>query len=140
MAVTQENVDLVRRCLAARGEGTYLEAGALFDPDVSVDLSVRPDGRVYRGRREALEAMRAWVQRWEDYRYEAERFFDAGDRVVVFFRELGRGRESGVAVELVGATVWTIHDGKVIRTRTYSDRREALNAVGIRDEGAGPQG
>jgi ketosteroid isomerase-like protein len=134
VAVTQENVELVKRCLAARGEGTYLDAWALFDPDVTIDLSARPDGRVYHGRREASEAMRAWVERWDDYRYDAEKFFDAGDRVVVFFREHGRGKESGAAAELVGATLWTIRDGKVVHTRTYTDRREALNAVGLRDE------
>jgi ketosteroid isomerase-like protein len=129
-----ENVKLVKRCLAARGEGTYLDAAALFDPDVTVDLSVRPDGRVYRGRREALEAMRAWVERWDDYRYEVERFFDVDDRVVVFFREVGRGKDSGASAELVGATVWTIRDGRVVHTQTFTDRRHALGAVGLHEE------
>lgn len=134
--VSRANVELVKRCLAARGPGTYSEAAELFDADVVVDLSARPDGRVYRGRREALEAMRAWVDQWDDYDYEAEAFFDAGDRVVVFFRERGRGRGSGVATELVGATTWTVGDGRVVHTRTYTDRHEALAAVGLSEHTA----
>jgi ketosteroid isomerase-like protein len=135
--MSRENVELVKRCLAARGDGTYLDAAALFDPDLTVDLSVRPDGRVYHGRREALEAMRACVERWDDYQYEAESFFDVEDRVVVFFREVGRGKGSGAAAQLVGATVWTIRDGRVIHTQTYTDRRRALDAVGLREEHLG---
>jgi ketosteroid isomerase-like protein len=132
--MAQENIELVKRCIAARGEGTYRDAAGLFDPDVTVDLSVRPDGRVYHGRREALEAMRAWVERWDDYHYDAERFLDAEDRVVVFFREIGRGKGSGLTVELIGATVWTIRDGRVVHAQIFADRRQALDAVGLHEE------
>jgi len=129
--VSQENLALIRRCVTARDPGSYAAVARLIDPEVVVDLSVRPDGRVYRGRRKAFEALRSWVDRWEDYSYEVERLIDAGDQVVVLFRETGRGKESGVASEIVGATVWTVADGKVVHTKTYTDRREALEAVGL---------
>ncbi len=75
----------------------------------------------------------AWVERWDDYSYEVEDFLDAGEEVVVLFRESGRGKESGATVEIVGATVWTICEGKVVRTKTYTDRRKALEAVGLQE-------
>ena len=129
--MSQENVEVVRQCLAARGRGDYSTARELFHPEVVVDVSVRPDGRLYRGREEAAQGMRAWAETWDDYRYEAEEFIAAGDEVVVFFRETGRGKESGAASELLGATVWTVRDGRVVHTKVYTDRREALAAVGL---------
>jgi hypothetical protein len=36
------------------------------------------------------------LQALEGVRAEPERFFDAGDRVVVFVRYYGRGKESGL--------------------------------------------
>jgi ketosteroid isomerase-like protein len=41
------------------------------------------------------------------------------------------GRESGVAVESRGATVWTLRDGKVIRLKIYQSSDDALKAVGL---------
>jgi ketosteroid isomerase-like protein len=131
--MSQENVEVVRRCLAARDQGDYASARSLFDPRVVVDLSVRPDGRVYHGGADAAQAMRDWVERWEDYSYAAEEVLDAGENVVVFFRERGRGKGSGASTELVGATVWTLKEGKVVRMKTYTDRTEALEAVGLRE-------
>ena len=43
-----------------------------------------------------------------------------------------RGRSNeGVLVEMSFAQVWTIRDGKQARMEMYSDRREALVAVGL---------
>jgi ketosteroid isomerase-like protein len=131
--MSRENVELVRQCLAARDLGDYRAAQELFHPDLVVDLTARPDGRVYRGREEAAEAMRAWVAVWDDYSYEPQEVIDAGDEVVVFFRETGRGKESGILTEFLGATVWTVEKGRVVRTKTYADRRQALEAVGVRE-------
>jgi ketosteroid isomerase-like protein len=61
----------------------------------------------------------------------AERFFDAGDHVVMFLKLSGRGKGSGVPVTLEAAGVWTVKDGKAIRLVGYLDRREALEAVGL---------
>lgn len=130
-AMSAENVDKVRRCVAARDRGDYSAARDLIDPDVVVDLSVRPDGRVYNGRLAAARALEAWVDLWDDYRYVPEKFLDAGDKVVVLFRESGRGRESGVTSEMLGATVWTIRDGMVVHTKVYTDRKRALRDVGL---------
>ena len=31
----------------------------------------------------------------------------------------------------MGATVWTVRHGRVVHTKVYTDRREALEAVGL---------
>ena len=43
--------------------------------------------------------MRRWLLAWESYRMEVDDYLDAGDSVVIRFRESGRGRGTGVPVE-----------------------------------------
>lgn len=46
-------------------------------------------------------------------------------------RDLGRREGSTQEVELLGAAVWTIRNGKIVRAEFYPDRAEALEAVGL---------
>jgi ketosteroid isomerase-like protein len=68
---------------------------------------------------------------WSVWRFEPDRFFDAGDRVVVFIRVIAMGMASGVPVELADGHVLTIRDGRIISTRVYRDRADALKAAGL---------
>ncbi len=68
---------------------------------------------------------------WGEWRFEPERFIDAGDRVVVFVRVVAKGSASGVPIELPDAHVVTIRDGCITSSRVYRDRSEALEAVGL---------
>jgi ketosteroid isomerase-like protein len=66
---------------------------------------------------------------------DAERFIDAGDRVVVIATMRGRGGASGVAVERRHGSVWTIRDGKAVRFQWFHEPDNALEAVGLRSRG-----
>ena len=50
-------------------------------------------------------------------------------RVVVAVRLSGRGRESGVELEMHVAHLWTVRDGKVVRGDVYRTADEALEAA-----------
>jgi ketosteroid isomerase-like protein len=50
---------------------------------------------------------------------------------VITFR--GRGRQSGVEVNMEFFQLWTFDDGKVIRGQGFLDRDEALEAAGLRE-------
>lgn len=63
--------------------------------------------------------------------FEPERFFDAGDRVLVFVRASATGKGSGAQVELRVAHEFAIRDGRVVRFKVYPDREQALEAVGL---------
>jgi ketosteroid isomerase-like protein len=67
----------------------------------------------------------------DEFRVTPERFFDAGDRVVVIESIRARGRTSNVAVESRSASVWTLRDGQIIHMKTSYDPQEALEAVGL---------
>jgi ketosteroid isomerase-like protein len=70
---------------------------------------------------------------WSEWRFVPERFFDAGDRVLVFAHIIAVGHESGVPIELATAHLWTIRAGRITSARIYRDRSEALEAAGLRE-------
>jgi phage terminase small subunit len=104
-------------------------------PAVGVDLSRNVfNPGVHRG----LDAYRHFVEQvdemWEDFQIEPEEFIDAGDNVFVASRMSGRGRGSGVEVEMRAFAIWTLREGKVSRIAAgYRDRAEALEAAGLRE-------
>ena len=75
--------------------------------------------------------LRQWLSEWADWRCEAERYIAEGDQVVVMTLYRGEGKTSGVDVDTIGAHVWTVRDGEVVRLEIYSDREKALAAAGI---------
>ena len=73
----------------------------------------------------------AWLSGWEDWRCEAEGMVAVGDLVVALCRYTGRGRESGVEVDALGAHLWTLRDGEAVRLEVFSNREKALRAAGL---------
>jgi ketosteroid isomerase-like protein len=130
--MSQQNVELVRKMQEAFVGSQPELALSFLHPDVVYDARERPDGRLWRGRDQIGAAMRDWSEVWDDWEVEAERYMDAGgDRVLIMWRERGRGKSSGIAMEQTGANLVTITDCRVVHMRVYVDRRAALRAVGL---------
>jgi ketosteroid isomerase-like protein len=70
----------------------------------------------------------------DEWRFEPERFVDAGDQVVVLVRVVARGGSSGVSLDRETAHLWTLREGRVTRCEVYLDRSEALEAVRLREQ------
>ena len=130
--MSQENVEIVRRVFDAfnrRDTASFLE---LLDPDVEwVPILAVLEGRVYRGH----EEVRVWIKElatdWEFFEVDYEELRDFGGRVLVSGHWHARGRASGVEVENPGTYLYEIKGGKVVSMRTFTDRAEALEAVGL---------
>ena len=79
--MSKENLSLVRALLARVAEGGLDAARDMMHPDFEMkQLPLHPEAGTYRGAR-ATESMDAWVASFEDFRWDAEDFIDAGDRV-----------------------------------------------------------
>jgi ketosteroid isomerase-like protein len=74
-----------------------------------------------------------WLRTWDELRVEPERFIDLGERVLVLARQTGRGKQSGLPVELEVGDLFTLRDGKIVRWELYVNRGEALRAVGLEE-------
>ena len=75
--------------------------------------------------------LRDRYEAWESIEDECEELIDGGDHVVSVVNSRGRGRASGVEVELTHAAVWTIGQGKVVRVAWFGTREQALEAAGL---------
>jgi len=129
--MSQENVEIVRRALGARRS----EFEQLLDPAVRLDLSERVfNPAVYEGY-EGVMRWRADVgDIWESYRSEPEEFFDGDEVVVVFTRERGRAKGSGIEVDQhPTALLCRLRSGRVSEIRLYHNRERALRDAGLRE-------
>jgi ketosteroid isomerase-like protein len=98
-------------------------------PEIGESVYHGPEG-VSRGVQELLDV-------FDDIRAEPEEFFVRGSEVVVFVRLSGRARASGVPFEVAhfstALDMFRFRGKQVDRWCTYADRREALEAVGLRE-------
>ena len=85
------------------------------------------------GRKAVIDYTRPYWGTWDDYHLDAEELFDAGSSVVGVVRERGRGKGGGVPFDRRWAQVWTFSRGRIIRWEHYTDKAEALEAVGLRE-------
>jgi ketosteroid isomerase-like protein len=112
--MSEENVEIVCRVYDAVARRDAASVLALYDPEVEWDGSRFPLGRligagVYRGHEGIRSMFRAYYEAWENVEDDCEELIDAGDQVISVVTSRGRGRASGVEVELKSyAAVWTI--------------------------------
>ena len=136
--MSEENVEVVRRVLTTRqgematGNEIADEIADLLDSDVRLDLSERVfNPAIYEGY-EGIARWRADISDvWDSYRTEPEEFFDGDEVVVVFTRESGRGKGSGVEVDRSIAFLCRLRAGRVSEIRLYRDRERALRDAGL---------
>jgi ketosteroid isomerase-like protein len=134
MAPEHEDVEVVRRLLAAIEAGSVGSALALLHADVRFDATVRPDGKVWHGPEGAQRAMTEWVEEWDEYELQIERVLHASEgRVAVLFHERGRARGSRLPIAQAGVTVFTLRGGLIAEIRPRTDRERALTELGLPD-------
>jgi ketosteroid isomerase-like protein len=130
--MSQENVELVRR-----GTESVDAFWTMLDEYVVWDLRNWPViagmDSVVVGRDAVIQASRRYWGTWKDYRMDIEEVLDAGQSVVVIFREQGRGKTSGVPVAQQHTQLWTFRAGRIIRWESFRTRAQALEAAGLRE-------
>ena len=137
--MSQENVEIVRQAWEAYVRRDNEAAFALYDPEIEIDLTASPalTARVYRGLNGVGEFFGDWVSAFADVTSEVEEWIDAGERVIAMVHSYGRGKRSGVPVEMLEAHLWTVRDGKLRRLQTFPTKAEALKAAGLTAQAAG---
>jgi ketosteroid isomerase-like protein len=131
--MSQENVEIVRRCAEALDGREFTKLFEMLDADVEIDLSRNVfNADVYRGH-SGVERWRDGIDEvWDDFHAMLDEIIDAGDDVFTAATIQGKGKESGVDVRMQVFQVWTLRDSKVVRlVGGYRDRSEALEAVGL---------
>jgi hypothetical protein len=144
--MSRQNVELVRAlhpqpgtdiALLFRDEDGFARLRESLSPLLTDDFQsvmAFPGGSTYAG----LEGLRKnwvdWLEPWATYRTTIDELIDAGEHVVVFFRDHGRRVDMETEVEIIGATIWTIRGGKLAQIKSYAGRAEALEAAGLSED------
>ena len=140
--MSQENVEFVKGLFVAASDMNKEALLAALpeviaqtcDPEIEwYEDPQRAAARVYRGHAGVRESFERWLDQWDEYGAEAERFVDCGNDVLVVAREHGRGVRSGATVSSRIFIVITFRDGKILRYREFYDEAAAREAVGLRE-------
>jgi ketosteroid isomerase-like protein len=91
-----------------------------------------PEGAVRRGPEGVIEFFREWSEPFADLEVDWDLHEAGPDRALALIHMHGRGRESGVPVEMEFAQIWTFRDGAAIRMVLYNDPDEARRDAGLR--------
>jgi ketosteroid isomerase-like protein len=137
----EENVETVRQTFREMNafmsdELSIQTLAERLDPQIEVrwhDRQTYPDFPQHlQGTQELLPFLEQWRDGWADSVGELLELIDArGDRVLGAVRISGRGRQSGVPIEIHFFQLWTIQDGKVSKMEYFRHRADALKAAGL---------
>jgi ketosteroid isomerase-like protein len=137
--MSEQHVELARRVLEAFNR-TFADGSPdlyeLLDREVDwAPMSALLDGTSYHGH----DGVRQWVEEmkrdWTSFETRPERFVDLDDeRVLTLGRWRARGRSGDELLDFRQAS-WLLQfkGRRVVRLRTFTDRRKALEAAGLRD-------
>jgi ketosteroid isomerase-like protein len=131
-AMSQENVEIVRRAFAASLRDGLEGLMPYLDPEIEwTTTGAFLEAATYRGHAGVRRYLGSMEEEFEDLSNQPEQLIDAGDQVFVRSRVSGRGKRSGAPVELVMHSVSWVRDSKIVRIRNYLTRAEALEAAGL---------
>jgi len=114
--------------------------GALLDLPQDFEWVVPgfPGDEATRGPEGTLEFFRDWIEQWKDLRVDWALEQGSSDTVLAIVDMRGRGRTSGVPVELHFAQVWSFREDVPVRMVFYADSDEARRAAGLAPPPAPP--
>jgi ketosteroid isomerase-like protein len=139
--VESANVELVRSIYAAWERGDFSESW-WADPQIEFVIADGPSPGRWTGLVGMAQGAREFLSTWEDLRVDVEEYRELdAERVLVFGRNLGRGKASGLELGQMrtwGANVHHIRDGKVTKHVLYYDRDRALADLGLAPETGSP--
>jgi len=132
--MSQENVEVARRAVQALNERDIESYIACCTADVVLRTPLIDVVGVYEG----PEGIRRFFSDVEDagpdFRIDIERLEAVPDgRALAFMRVTSTGRVSGIPAELKTANVYDFAGGRIRRIDIFTDRLQALEAVGLRE-------
>jgi ketosteroid isomerase-like protein len=141
-AMSQETTDpdfeLVREAWAASGTRDIRDALRFYCEDIEImPFGATLEGRIYRGHQGVLD----WwdnqiLPSWAAFEVIAEDFQRVGNRLLVFGHWRASGRTSGMTLEMPATWVVEVREGKIASWQTFTDRKEAFEAVGLSEQDA----
>jgi ketosteroid isomerase-like protein len=134
--MSEENVEVTKRAVAALNRGDFDGAGESFAADaVLQDLQNAPDQPVTA---EGVQAIRQnlnlWAAAFDELRVDIEEYIDAPNAVICAAHWQGQGKTSGISIDVHQFDLYEFREGKVVRAILgFRSKDEALDAAGLRE-------
>jgi len=138
--VSGQNVELHRRAVEAFNARDVDAFLAYLNPSIEFhSVLAAVDGETYLGH----DGIRSWYRSLKDawgdeFRGEAEAFFDLGEYTLLFHVVYARGRHSGAEVAMQAAQVARWRDGLCVYFKAYVHREDALRDLGVSEDALEP--
>ena len=126
--MSEENIQLIRRAIAAFNAGDVDEMLALADPELEwrPAFGAAPDAATaYHGHAGFREYWSGTQDIWDCFHFEPEQFTDDGTSIIVVGRGSGRARGSGIEIDQPFAMLWKVREGKTVFGQTFTEIDEA---------------
>jgi ketosteroid isomerase-like protein len=131
--MSEENVQIYRRLLDMWNRGDFEAQLAYVAPDFEFHTA-----QLFTDTRATYRRQEGWLEFWNTFRaawdtidVAVDRIEDLDDQVLVLFTFFGKGRGSGVEVNIKYAHLAELRNGLVTRVRGFADWAEALEAAGL---------
>lgn len=125
------STDIVRQAYAAWNRSDWNAVFEAFAPEIEISPPAGwPEVGTVKGRdnvRQAFEAAVATMQNLPSI--EVEELLGSGDHILAHVHAGGRGRGSGIFLEVPFSQVFTVRDGRIVRIDFFLDRGAAEQAV-----------
>lgn len=133
-----DNLAVVRRLFDAVEHRDARVLTAVYAPDIVIrEADSLPYGGVYHGHQGALQHAAGYLQTWHRMQSSRERnmlprFLDAGEHVVVLWRQRARQIKTGATLDLPAVSVYRLHQQRIAESTMYHlDTAQLLRFLGM---------
>jgi uncharacterized protein len=134
--VDEPGIAVVRGFNDALARGDVAGMVEFLDPQVEwrAPESV-PWGGTFRGHEGFREFLGKVLEQPAEFRREMLEYLDAGERVVVLLRQMGRPKGGDTEYDVPEVHVWTVRDGKVVDFEGSFDTATVLRTLQLQPRG-----
>ncbi len=132
--MSEENVETMKRAIAALNRGDFERIGELYAVDaVLQDLQNAPDQPVtVEGVQAIRENLSLWAAAFDKLRVDIEEYIDAPNAVICAAHWQGRGKTSGISIDVRQFDLYEFREGRVVRAILgFRSKNEALDAASL---------
>jgi len=125
------NLELIHKLYQYFKEKYYESFKNICDENITWNQNPGfPKGRSYRGAEEVIEnVFKSFDKTWEDWKFKINKFYDAGETIVVTGVYEGRHYKTGKTFVSEAAHIYEIKNGKVANFQQYADSKVLWDAM-----------
>jgi ketosteroid isomerase-like protein len=132
--MSDDNVDVVRRCIASLNAADLAALPELVHPDIEWrDRMHAPDVPEVLHGIAALEGLaEQWQAAYDSLTVEVLEYIDEGTWVICVSRWVAQSKDSGITVDVRSVDAYEVQDGKLRRSwGGFTDLQTARSALGL---------